>query len=262
MQSDGFPDAAVQALDHYVYRLIDPRNGETFYFGRGTGQRVFEHVQGAVKGAEGDDSDPKVSRINQICAQGLEVQHVIHRYGMDLDTAREVEAALIDAYPGLTNRMGGAGSNDRGVRHVREIIREYAATEFELDRPLIMISVGKTYEERGVYEAVRAVWKMRRERAERYDLVLARVGGFIVGAFEVREWLDWAPGLFPFDPEGLEGRIGFVGAPAEEGVQERYVQKRVPARLLPKGAQVPFRYLEPTPEGGSGDEDEDPSVAG
>ena len=256
MPYDSFSDAAVHTLKNYVYRLVDPRNGETFYVGRGTGQRVFEHVRGAVSSNDGDEVDPKLRRINQIHTQGLEVQQVIHRYGMDLNIAREVEAALIDAYPGLANRMGGAGSNDRGVRHVREIIREHDAPEFELDRPLIMISVGKTYEERGVYEAVRSVWNMRKERAKEYDLVLARVGRFIVGAYRVCEWVDWAPGLFPYDLEGLEGRIGFVGAPAEKDVWGRYVEKRVPDGLLPRGAQTPFRYLNPTPDGGSSDEDE------
>ena len=257
MSTESFSDAAVQALEHYVYRLIDPRNGETFYVGRGQGNRVFEHVRGAVKVPEGDEADPKVSRIHQIMTQGLEVQHVIHRYGMRPDTAREVEAALIDAYPGLTNRMGGAGSNDRGVRHAREIIREYDAPEFELAHKLIMIAIGKTYEERGIYEAVRGVWNMRKQRAEQYRLVLARVGRFIVGAYEVNEWIDWEPGKFPFDPEGLDGRIGFVGIPADKTVRDRYVAKRVPARLLPKGAQTSFRYLDPTPDGGSGDEDEE-----
>ena len=228
MPDDGFSDKAIDALGHYVYRLVDPGNGETFYVGRGRGQRVFDHVRGAINAAEGDESDPKFGRINQIRAKGLEVQQVIHRYGMNRKAAMEVEAALIDAYPGLTNRMGGAGSNDRGVRHVREIIREYDAPEFELDRKLIMISVGKTYEERGVYEAVRSVWNMRKERAEAYDLVLARVGRFIVGAFRVCQWVDWAPRLpeFPFDQEGsLEGRIGFVGTTAEQEVQDRYVRK-------------------------------------
>ena len=256
MPVDRFSSAAIRALNQYVYRLVDPRNGETFYVGRGRGQRVFDHVRGAVNAAVGGEGDPKFRRINQIHAQGLEVQQVIHRYGMSLSTAMEVEAALIDAYPGLTNRMGGAGSNDRGVRHVREIIREYDAPEFELDQPLIMISVGKTYEERGVYEAVRAVWNMRKERAKEYDLVLARVGRFIVGAYRVTEWVDWAPGLFPFDLEGLQGRIGFVGTPAEKDVWDHYVEKRVPYRLLPKGAQTPFRYLIPTPDGGRSDEDE------
>ena len=31
-------------LEHYVYRLLDPRNGETFYVGMGSDNRVFEHV--------------------------------------------------------------------------------------------------------------------------------------------------------------------------------------------------------------------------
>ena len=269
MPDDVFSDAAAEALQHYVYRLIDPRNGETFYVGRGQGQRVFQHVQDAVNtfsadgllnATEGDDADPKVSRINQIRVQGLEVQHVIHRYGMDLSTAKEVEAALIDAYPGLTNRMGGAGSNARGVRHAREIIREYDAEEFELDRSLIMISVGKTYEERGVYEAVRGVWNMRMERAKDYRLVLARVGGFVVGAYSVTRWLPWGPGLFPFDPDGPKTRIGFEGVPADQAVLDRYVGKRVPAGLLPKGAQRAFRYLDFRPEEITSDEDDDAMI--
>ena len=31
-------------LGHYVYRLIDPRDGSTFYVGRGQVNRVFEHI--------------------------------------------------------------------------------------------------------------------------------------------------------------------------------------------------------------------------
>ena len=227
-----------------------PETGETFYVGRGQDDRVFQHVAELVKSAGRDELDPKFSRIRQIHGEGLEVQHIIHRHGMDLDTAREVEAALIDAYPGLTNRMGGAGSNDRGVRHADQIIREHDAPEFELMHKLIVISVDKTYEERGVYEAVRGVWSMNRTRAREHDLVLARVGRFVVGAFSVKEWVDWAPNVFPFDPEGLEGRIGFVGACADNDIWNHYVNKRVPDKLLSRGARNPFRYLQPSPDGG------------
>ena len=254
MASNSFSDAARETLQHYVYRLVDPRNGETFYVGRGQGDRVFQHVDGFIRSAGRDELDPKFSRINQIQAEGMEVQHIIHRHGMDLDTAREVEAALIDAYPGLTNRMGGAGSNDRGVRHADQIIREHDAPEFKLKHKLIMISIGKTYEERGVYEAVRAVWNMDRDRARSYDLVLARVGRFVVGAYKVEEWIDWAPNVFPYDPEGLDGRIGFKGTPADKEVWDHYVNKRVPANLLPRGAQRAFRYLQPSADGGQSEE--------
>ena len=257
MTTKSFSSAAQDTLQHYVYRLVDPRNGETFYVGRGQGDRVFQHVAGAIKSARKDELDPKFSRINQVRVEGLEVQHIIHRHGMNLDTAKEVEAALIDAYPGLTNRMGGAGSNDRGVRHADQIIREYDAPEFELQHKLIVISVGKTYEERGVYEAVRAVWDMNGARARQHDLVLARVGRFVVGAYKVKKWIDWAPNVFPYDPEGLEGRVGFVGTCADKEIWDHYVGRRVPERLLSRGARKAFRYLEPSPDGGTSDEDVD-----
>ena len=49
MSKDEFPQEVVEALGCYVYRLIDPRNGETFYVGRGRGQRVFAHVKGLCR---------------------------------------------------------------------------------------------------------------------------------------------------------------------------------------------------------------------
>jgi len=103
---ESFPPDVARKLKTYVYRLIDPRNGETFYVGKGRGNRVFSHIR-AEQDLEGDDLDNKVKRIRGIRLAGFEVAHVIHRHGMDDKTAFEVEAALIDAYPGLTNIVGG-----------------------------------------------------------------------------------------------------------------------------------------------------------
>lgn len=110
-ESDSFPAGVTEKLKTYVYRLIDPRNGETFYVGKGRGDRVFAHIQEQVETA---DPSNKLKRIREIRLAGFEVAHVIHRHGMDNKTAVEVEAALIDAYPGLTNIVAGAGSNDYG----------------------------------------------------------------------------------------------------------------------------------------------------
>src|SRR5262245_12601932 len=125
-EDGSFPADVLVKLRTYVYRLIDPRNGETFYIGKGQGNRVFAHIQAAA-GLEGDDLDNKIRRIREIQLAGFEVAHVIHRHGMDEKTAFEVEAALIDAYPGLTNIVGGTGSTDFGAMHAREIIRRYSA---------------------------------------------------------------------------------------------------------------------------------------
>src|ERR1700674_2809920 len=105
---ESFPPEVSRELKTYVYRLIDPRNGETFYVGKGQGNRVFSHIR-AEQNLEGDDLDNKVKRIREIRLAGFEVAHVIHRHGMDKTTAFEVESALLDAYPGLTNIVGGAG---------------------------------------------------------------------------------------------------------------------------------------------------------
>lgn len=92
---ESFPPEVARELKTYVYRLIDPRNGETFYVGKGRGDRVFAHVHGEQK-LEGDDLDNKIKRIREIRLAGFEVAHVIHRHGMDDETALEVEAALIE----------------------------------------------------------------------------------------------------------------------------------------------------------------------
>ena len=34
-----FNNEVIEQLDNYVYRLIDPRNGNTFYVGRGKGRK-------------------------------------------------------------------------------------------------------------------------------------------------------------------------------------------------------------------------------
>ena len=61
-ETESFSADVSLKLKTYVYRLIDPRNGETFYVGKGQGNRVFAHVQ-AEQNLEGDDLDNKIKKI-------------------------------------------------------------------------------------------------------------------------------------------------------------------------------------------------------
>ena len=246
MGIDGFPQEVVEALRYYVYRLIDPRNGETFYVGKGQGQRIFHHVSGALHNTPQDVADPKLERIREIRALGMNVAHIIHRHGMNEAAAKEVEAALIDAYPGLVNRVAGSGSRDRGTRHVDEIMLEYSAEQFIVKEPLILISIGRTWKERDMYDAVKGLWKLQMERAKHYKLVLAHVRGVVRGAYRPKKWLKGTAENIPLFGGSSPERIGFVGTEAEPDVWKTYVGKRVPIRYRKRSAQTPCRYLSPT----------------
>jgi len=50
-EPESFPPGVATKLKTYVYRLIDPRNGETFYVGKGQGDRVFPHIRAQVRRA-------------------------------------------------------------------------------------------------------------------------------------------------------------------------------------------------------------------
>lgn len=235
---DSFPPEVVEKLRSYVYRLIDPRNGETFYVGKGKGNRVFAHIRSEL---HDDDLGNKLKRIRDIQLTGFEVAHVIHRHGMDEDAAFEVEAALIDAYPGLTNSVGGNGSNDYGTMHVKEIINRYCAEPAEFHHKALLINVSRSALEAPLYEATRYAWKINKSKAEQADVILATNQGMIIGAFIAEKWLEATPDNFP-GRETIQGRFGFIGHQASPDFEKIYVGKRVPDEFRKRGAANPIKY--------------------
>ncbi len=235
---DGFPTGVAEQLKSYVYRLIDPRNGETFYVGKGIGNRIFAHVRASIDDAEPGD---KLSRIHQIHAAGFEVAHVIHRHGMNETTAYEVESALIDAYPGLTNIASGAGS-EFGAMHAQEIVNRYQATPAEFVHRLLLINVNRSAEDASLYDATRYAWKISPAKARKAEFVLAVRHGMIIDAFTATDWLPAERNHFPeFEP--VSGRYAFIGERASEEIRRLYVNKRVPDEYRKRGAANPIRYI-------------------
>ncbi|UHJ60297.1 LEM-3-like GIY-YIG domain-containing protein [Vibrio furnissii] len=235
---DSFPPEVAEKLQYYVYRLIDPRNGETFYIGKGKGNRVFAHARGDI---ESDSLSEKMTRIRAIHIAGFDVSHVIHRHGLSEKTAFEVEAALIDAYPGITNIMDGHGNSDFGVMHSSEIIKRYSAETVEFEHKVLLISVNRSALESSLYEATRYAWRLSKQKASQAEVILATIQGLIVGAFVAEKWLAAIPENFP-GKDAVEGRYGFIGYEAPMELQQLYVGKRVPDEFRKKGASNPIKY--------------------
>lgn len=227
-----FSHEAIEKLRWYVYKLIDPRNGEVFYVGKGKGNRVFSHVNGALK--DEDEVSQKIETIREIQAQGLEVIHIIHRHNLDEQTAFEVEAALIDAYAGLTNLQSGHGSNDYGPVNSEQINQMYGLPQLdkfdEEDKVLIIKIKQESVNANGsIYETVRRWWKLGEKRKE-VKQVVAVINGIIKKAYEVTgEWQQSEDGK----------RYAFEG---KEILNSKYVNKRIPDEYRKKGQASPTLY--------------------
>lgn len=237
--AEAFPSEVIEHLKNYVYRLIDPRNGETFYVGRGIGNRLYAHIRDEL-GSEKDEVGEKLRRIREIRLAGFDVAHVVHRHGMDAAVAKEVEAALIDAYPGLTNIVGGENSGERGAMHADEIIREYLAKPAEFTHRALLISVNRSASERPLYDATRYAWKLSPKRAKETEIVLASEKGIIRAAYIPEKWLEATSQNFPGRAD-RPGRLGFIGKEAPQEIKSLYIGRRIPDEYR-FGTANPIRY--------------------
>ena len=248
-----FPPGVIEHLGWYVYRLIDPRYGNTFYVGKGKDNRVFAHMRGEVAAADDDELlSNKLRQLREIRMAGLEVIHIIHRHGLpDEKTAYEVEAALIDAYPGLTNIMNGAGSNEYGSAHIKELIATYQPETVAFEHRTLMISVNRSSKDIDLYDAVRFSWRVNVERASKAEVILATVRGIVKGVYVADKWLKSTRENFPemaawdIDDEfeaTQNARYGFRGTQAPVDIAKIYLGKRIPDELRKKGSMSPVRY--------------------
>jgi hypothetical protein len=238
-----FSEEVSVRLGNYVYRLIDPRNGDTFYVGKGKGNRIFAHIHGQLKAKKRDEEEDqtslKMDRIQEIHNAKLEVVHIIHRHEIPDEAVFHVEAALIDAYPGLTNIQGGHGSTSYGPMHVDEINIKYGLPSFEDDPPhkLVLININGIRDRsnaESIYQQVRSSWKISKTRVSEADFILAVIRGVVVGVFTADEWVKVED----------TGRYEFNGKSASIDVWQRYAGqdgKRVTNPLL-KHIQYPIRY--------------------
>jgi hypothetical protein len=149
--------------------------------------------------------------------------------------AKEVEAALIDAYPGLDNSLRGYDT-DRGMITPKEIIEIYDAKEFEFNRKIDKFMIIKIKPEisnsRGTYNATRYSWKINYKKVIHYPLVLSVINGIVREVYKVYKWVQ----------SEIKSRYYFEGIVADQENRAKYINKKIPSKFRKKGLASPVLY--------------------
>ena len=213
-----FSTAIIEKINYYIYCLVDPRNQNIFYIGKGIGNRVFQHAQGALT-CKTNEND-KISLINDIHKDGLEPLYYILRHNIKEEKqALEYEALAIDLLSivkpnqqPLTNIQGGTYSSEKGLMSLSELKRIYDPQELKTGE------IDKSQIEKEIYERTRGYWKTgsRREKAK-YAIAVYR--GWTLAAYEISYWIE--------APIERQGRWGFIGklVPKDSPIYQELVNK-------------------------------------
>ena len=228
--------STIEKLGYYVYILSDPRTGKVFYVGKGCGNRINQHLLGALK--DKTTETEKIKTIRDIQSSGFEVGMKIVRHGLTEKEAFEVESSLIDllGIKNLTNLVKGHYSDVRGIMTVSEIEIEYEAKDAVFDdEGVMLININNKYEPNlsvdEIYQATRGYWKVGK-RAKDVKIVCAVYRGIIREVFDVRKWL----------PSSMKGCSFFEGKVSSENIRNKYLYKSV-SRYWKKGSRNPIKYI-------------------
>ncbi|MGG5308617.1 hypothetical protein IGJ16_000261 [Enterococcus pernyi] len=118
---------------YYVYCLVDPRNNQTFYIGKGKGNRIFAHRQATLSMLRKydllDENETaitlKIRTIQEINEMKLKISSYILSYGLTESEAYASENALINYAQliqgiSLTNLVKGHGSKVMSVEEIED----------------------------------------------------------------------------------------------------------------------------------------------
>jgi uncharacterized protein len=226
-------------LKSYVYVYIDPRNGKPFYIGKGTGNRLFSHLQ--------DQSETeKAKQIAEIRHCGKEPRIEILRYGLSDSDARLVEAAAIDLIGKgkLTNRMSGYHKESYGRITSQRVITMLTAKKIKVQHKAILITINRLYRsdmtKEELYETTRGIWVVGETRRNKVEYAFSLYQGIVLEVYRIKQW--YPAGTLNYKTRDTSsfknsGRWEFSGSVANE-IRDEYIGFSVG-----KAWQNPIRYV-------------------
>lgn len=253
---DKFKSLVSEALGYYVYCLVDPRDKNIFYIGKGVGNRVFAHAYDAIKNPESTD---KLDHIREILeaidpetGDNYQVVYYILRHNLKSEEeAFLVESVLIDllTYPDfntekiLQNIQGGHHHLDSGILSIKDITAKYYNyDELELQQgdKLLLVNITNSYHKdentRSLMDSTREFWVVSEDKAKKVDYVLGVYNGIVMEVCKVKGYK-----YCKCDENGNPMKKERVSFEVEEILDSPYLHKKIPAEF--QHVQNPVRYM-------------------
>lgn len=259
-----FSEKALEHLNgYYVYALIDPRNDQIFYIGKGIGNRVFSHEMESGKSPKSEKA--KLQKIRKIEDSGHEVRRIIINWGLTESEAFAAEATLINmmnfiSKDVLTNIVAGHHVHEALTAEDFEIMygAEHLRPE-DIRHSILVIKINKLYRRdmstKELYDVVRGNWRasLSTIRKKNIEYVFGVYNQLIVAVYKPDEWhyvhemID-VPRVDELDPETLEwgkNRVYFISENYErmDENQRFYLHKSIVDLKVNQSAQNPITYL-------------------
>lgn len=247
--------------EYYVYGLIDPRNNKLFYIGKGTGNRVFQHMNESNKNPESERKKLKI--IKDIENSGNQVKHILINYGLKEEEAFAAEASLINLINYISDiRLSNIvlGHHTQGCMSVEEIERTFGAellSKEDFHHKVLAIKINKTYNRNisaeELYNSVRGIWRADINRVQKVEYVLGVYNNLTVACYKPKRWYKLDDGnveklpksMLPEDWTQIKGRVFFECDYLSEldDVQNFYLYKSIEKLEYIQKSQNPITYI-------------------
>ncbi len=241
---DSMPRRVCEKLKYYVYLYVDPRDGLPFYVGKGKGNRLLAHLDDTAE-------TEKVRRIAELRKLGRQPDIEILKYGLTEREALLIESSAIEllGVEQLTNRVKGHHAGECGRGRLEDIIHELDAADVEISHAAILINISRLYRYGmspiELYDATRGIWKVGPRRANA-EFAFSIYGGIVRAVYAIAAWIPAGSTMSTRDHAEkeyeLSERFEFVGKPADDDIQRKYIGKSV-NRYFAQGAQNPIKYV-------------------
>lgn len=205
-----FKQSVKEALNYYVYALVNPNNHMIFYIGKGKGNRVFQHAGDSL---DESSNSLKLDTIRDIISQGKTVGYYVLRHNLTEKEAFLLESTLIDMLTyskfnhknQLTNIISGHHQWDEGIKSVEELNALYDCSKINVNShdKLLLVNLNRSfnqakakgvYRRLDIYESTRKYWAIGLEKIQEIDYVLGVYKGIVRCVIKVEsyKWVNQA----------------------------------------------------------------------